>query len=158
MTNKELRKLGRRELLEMLIAQTKELNQVKRELEDAHDALNDRRIHIADAGSIAEAALKLNKVFEAAQEAADQYLYNIRQKNSGEDFSGLLPLNTAEDEQMLLERTRRECEEMRAQAEAECSAMREAARRECEEMIAKAEEQSRSLDFDAFLRDLQIEE
>ena len=30
------------------------------------------------AGSIAEAALKLNQVFEAAQAAADQYLYNVR--------------------------------------------------------------------------------
>ena len=31
-----------------------------------------------EAGSIAEASLKLNKVFEAAQQAADQYLENIR--------------------------------------------------------------------------------
>lgn len=31
-----------------------------------------------EAGSIAEAALRLNKVFEAAQQAADQYLENIR--------------------------------------------------------------------------------
>lgn len=32
-----------------------------------------------EAGSIAEAALRINKVFEAAQQAADQYLENIRQ-------------------------------------------------------------------------------
>lgn len=37
-----------------------------------------REIELEEAGSIAEAALKLNGVFEMAQKAADQYLYNIR--------------------------------------------------------------------------------
>ena len=36
-----------------------------------------------EAGSIAEAALRINRVFEAAQEAADQYLENIRQQAPG---------------------------------------------------------------------------
>lgn len=36
-----------------------------------------REIIVAEAGSIAEAALKLNKVFESAQAAADQYLENV---------------------------------------------------------------------------------
>lgn len=159
MTNKELRKLGRRELLEMLISQTKELNRVKRELDDAHNALNDRRILLAESGSIAEAALKLNKVFEAAQEAADQYLENIRQSRSDDDFTGMLAFDTAEaSNQDLLEKTRRECEAMRAKAEAECKAMREETQKECEEMIAKAQEQSRNLDFESLFRDLQIKE
>lgn len=38
-----------------------------------------RRIELDEAGSIAMAALKLNGVFEAAQKAADQYLYNLQQ-------------------------------------------------------------------------------
>lgn len=37
-----------------------------------------RRIELSEAGSIAMAALKLNGVFEAAQRAADQYLYNLQ--------------------------------------------------------------------------------
>ncbi len=37
-----------------------------------------RRIELDEAGSIAMAALKLNGVFEAAQKAADQYLYNLK--------------------------------------------------------------------------------
>lgn len=40
----------------------------------------DRNIELEEAGNIAEAALKLNKVFEAAQKAADQYLDNLRQR------------------------------------------------------------------------------
>ncbi len=37
-----------------------------------------RRIELDEAGSIAMAALKLNGVFDAAQRAADQYLYNLQ--------------------------------------------------------------------------------
>lgn len=37
-----------------------------------------RRIELNEAGSIAEAALKLSGIFEAAQDAADRYLENVR--------------------------------------------------------------------------------
>ena len=40
--------------------------------------LASKEIHIARAGAIAEAALMLNGVFDAAQKAADQYLENVR--------------------------------------------------------------------------------
>lgn len=39
-----------------------------------------RNIELEEAGSIAEAALRLNRVFEAAQKAADQYIYNLKQR------------------------------------------------------------------------------
>lgn len=39
-----------------------------------------KRIELEEAGSIAEAALRLNGIFEVAQQAADQYLYNIKLK------------------------------------------------------------------------------
>lgn len=42
-----------------------------------------RKIEAANAGSIAEAALKLNEIFEVAQKAADQYLYNIQKLEQG---------------------------------------------------------------------------
>lgn len=45
----------------------------------------DRKIELEEAGNIAEAALKLNKVFEAAQKAADQYLYNLKQRCESKD-------------------------------------------------------------------------
>ena len=44
-----------------------------------------RQIELEEAGSIAEAALRLNKVFEAAQKAADQYIYNLRQRCEKKD-------------------------------------------------------------------------
>lgn len=84
MTEKELRKLSRRDLLEMLLAQTKEVERLKKELDAANEALRSREILLANAGSIAEAALQLNAVFEAAQKAADQYLENIKNLNKQE--------------------------------------------------------------------------
>lgn len=81
MTDKELRKLNRKDLLEMLIQQGKELEELRTQLNEAQERLKDRRITVDKAGSIAQAALQLNGVFEAAQKAADQYLENLRMIN-----------------------------------------------------------------------------
>lgn len=78
MTSKQLKKLSRAELLEMLIAQSKEVESLKQQLQEANEKLADKQIIIENAGSIAEAALRLNGVFEAAQNAAVQYLENIK--------------------------------------------------------------------------------
>ena len=86
MTDKELKRLSRGELLEMLIAQASENEKLKQELEDAQAALQDRSIAIDNAGSIAEASLQLSGVFEAAQNAAEQYLANIQRMNDQQDL------------------------------------------------------------------------
>lgn len=78
MTDKELRKLTRIELLELLLEQSKEVERLQKELDHTKAALYDKQIMIENAGSIAEAALRLNGVFEAAQAAAEQYLNNLK--------------------------------------------------------------------------------
>ncbi len=78
MTERELRRLSRAELLELLLAQTEENEQLKKRLQAAEAALSDRKIIMERAGTMAEAALQLNGVFEAADRAARQYLENIR--------------------------------------------------------------------------------
>ena len=77
MTEKELRRLSRVDLLEMLIAQSTELQECKEKLEAAEEALKNREIAVRKAGSIAEASLVLNGVFEAADRACQQYIENI---------------------------------------------------------------------------------
>ena len=77
MTDKELRKLKRSELLEMLLIQTEENEALQKEVAELKAQLNDRRIVLENAGSIAEAALKLNGIFEAAENAAKQYLLSL---------------------------------------------------------------------------------
>ena len=76
-SRQNLKKLSRAELLEMLIAEEKRIDQLEQELEEAREALKDRAIKIETSGSIAEAALKLSGIFEAAQTAVDQYVENI---------------------------------------------------------------------------------
>ena len=124
MTEKELHRLGRKDLLQLLVTQGREALTLQEELDGCHtknaeldatltrlkdkldekDALieklkgrldqkdarireleeemaewkKSRRIELEKAGSIAEASLRLNGVFEAAQKAADQYLENLR--------------------------------------------------------------------------------
>ena len=77
MTDNELRRLSRSELLQMLISQTEENEALKKQLEKAEEQLKSRRIAADRAGSLAEAALSINEVFKAADEAANQYLENI---------------------------------------------------------------------------------
>lgn len=79
MTEKELKKLNRAELLELLLVQTKETERLRRKLEKAEAELEDRYLQIQNAGTLAQAVVQINGVMEAAQAAAQQYLDNIIQ-------------------------------------------------------------------------------
>ncbi|MBQ8200692.1 MAG: DNA repair protein [Clostridia bacterium] len=80
MKDKELRKLSRTELLELLIEQGKENLALQEQLRSVQEELESRRLELAECGSIAEAALKLNGVFQAAQQAIDQYRENCERE------------------------------------------------------------------------------
>lgn len=84
MTDKELKKLSRGELLELLITQTEQNERLRIELEQANAKLHDRKIQVDKAGSLAEAALALNGIFDAAQAAAKQYLDNIEDMSNNQ--------------------------------------------------------------------------
>lgn len=77
MTDNELKKLSRNGLLQMLLEQSREVQSLRAQLAEAQSALQDRTIAIDKAGSIAEASLQLNGVFQAAQAACQQYMDNI---------------------------------------------------------------------------------
>lgn len=129
MTIKELQKLKRRDLLQLLVEQSREALNLQTEQEEKEEEmtrleesnvrlkakieakdiqierlmgrLNGKRQRIAEleteieawysnrqagldnSGTVAEAALRLSGIVEAAQRAADQYLYNIRQRCEG---------------------------------------------------------------------------
>ena len=110
MTDRELQKLGRRELLQLLLEQAKESERLRKQVGELEEQLRqteegyerhrdrldskDAQIHeledtlhaerekretdLENVGSIAEAALRLNGVFDAAQRAADYYLQSIQ--------------------------------------------------------------------------------
>ena len=100
MTDREMRKLSRRELLEMLLEQAKEIERLQKQVQELTEKLESRALTLAQAGSIAEASLRLNGVFEAAQQAADQYLANIRQqKEETEEQRGQVLRDAGQQEQ-----------------------------------------------------------
>lgn len=130
MTVKELQKLRRQELLQLLVEQGRAIASLKDEqeekeqerlqFEDSNERLGkkveekdilierlqgrltkkeeqigelkrekevwctDRQAHLEQSDSIADAVLRLNRFCEMAQQAADQYLYNIRQRCMGQ--------------------------------------------------------------------------
>lgn len=85
MTDKELRRLRRDELLEILLGQQREIDRLTAALEEAEKKLADREIKIMNAGSIAEASLALTEVFAQAQRAADLYIENIKRRTGAAD-------------------------------------------------------------------------
>ena len=78
MTDNQLKKLNRAELLELLLEQSREIDRLQEELEETREALQERNLKIESCGSIAEAAAEVNSLFHAAQRAADMYLLNIQ--------------------------------------------------------------------------------
>lgn len=109
MTEKELKKLSRTDLLRMLIAQSRQLNELQEKYDQALSQLSRRELVMERSGSIAEAALQLNGVFEAAQEACRQYTDSIA-------------LYTRQCERMEAE-SRRRAEEMIADAQKQSEEM-----------------------------------
>lgn len=82
MNEKELRRMSRQELLQMLLQTETERLRLAQENKRLEEQLNNRILSIENAGSLAEAALMLNGVFKAADEAAKQYLENIKHRAS----------------------------------------------------------------------------
>ena len=120
MTEKEMKKLSRTDLLRMLIDQGEEMEALKEELEKAKAEISEREIKLTEAGSIAEAALKINGVFEAAQAASQQYLENVKHLSERQDaLARIKERETREKcERQILE-TKEKCDAMIAKAEKE---------------------------------------
>ena len=78
MSKSDLHKLGKTELLQIIYEQEKQITTLKSEIENLNKKIDDRTIDLKEAGSIAEASLKINKIFEEAQKAADEYLNSVK--------------------------------------------------------------------------------
>jgi len=92
--DKRLKKISKKELLEILLAQAKKIEELETELKEVKEELNSRRIEIKKSGSIAEAALKLNGIFELAQKTADEYVENVKERCKQLEEKKKSPKNT----------------------------------------------------------------
>ena len=96
MLNKELSKLSRRELMDIIYQMKKNEQQMQEELASLRESLEEKRIRLSEAGSVAEAAVSVSNVFSSAQMSADLYLQEVAR---------------------MREDTEKECERMVAEAE-----------------------------------------
>ena len=77
MLHKELKKLSRRELIEVIYQLKQNEQKLQEQVAALEEELQERRIRIVAAGSIAEAAVDITNIFGAAQITADLYLHEI---------------------------------------------------------------------------------
>lgn len=81
---KDLKRLSRKELLELLIEQVEENQRLKADINMAMKELERRDLIISNAGSLAQASLEIFEVFERADQAAKLYLENIKKINKAD--------------------------------------------------------------------------
>lgn len=124
MTGRELKKMNRAELLELLLTLSRENDELTARVEQLEAELEDKRLVQQKAGSLAEEALALSGVFQAAQKAADIYLANIKNIAHASPAEGLEEERRRSEEadaesRRLLNETRRRCCDMLARTQRE---------------------------------------
>lgn len=77
MINKELKKLSRRELVDIIYQLKKNEEQMQERIAELENELQDKRIRMSEAGSIADAAVSITELLKSAQLTADLYLNEI---------------------------------------------------------------------------------
>ena len=123
MTDKEFRRLSREELVEIIYELQRSESALREENDQLRTKLADRSLKMEKAGSLAEASLALNGVFEAAQAAADQYLTAIQ---AAAEDARVHSLRAQEElgeiqgqRQDILEKAQREAEDILSDAQAQ---------------------------------------
>ena len=132
MNEKELKRLNRKQLLELLLIQIERADDLERRLEEAQEKIKSRELAQMHAGSLAEAALQLSGVFEAAQASCEQYTENVRAL-------------VARQEKMCRQRNEesiRKSAEMVQEAEMRCAEMEAKTKAKCDAMLKKARAQA----------------
>lgn len=153
MTQYEMKKLSRKELLQLAAEESAQIRILQEHLEIAENELHKREININEAGSIAEASMKLSNVFEAAQEACRLYTDNIqrlseRQESICAEIEKETKEKAAAYEAEVISRcerlekdTKEACEKMDMDTKAACEKLEKDTKTSCEKMVetAKAE-------------------
>lgn len=137
MADKELRHLSRKELIEIIYEYQKREVQFQDAVDTLTGKLKKRELQMKEAGSIANAALSINAVFEAAQAAADQYLASVKALDSENDSRTQQMLTEAQEQadsivqkgketyQAWVRKGEEEYQNRVSQAEAECKRIRD---------------------------------
>lgn len=130
MADKKLKNMKRAQLLELLIARTEEVEQLRAELDRVKEELTHREISMEKAGTMAEAVLLVNGVLASAEAAGKQYEENIARMNRE-----LEERCRARDEE-----SRRQCKERVAEMNRKCEQMEQDTQLRCARLMNRAEQ------------------
>jgi cell division septum initiation protein DivIVA len=78
MTDKEFKRLTRAQLIDIIYQLQLQIDKLNEQNSALETELKDKRLRLSNAGNIAEAALAINDCFRSAQNAAEQYLEEIK--------------------------------------------------------------------------------
>ena len=78
MTDKEFRRLSRWQLIDIIYQFQLQVDKLTEQNKELERELEDKRLRLSNAGNIADAALEINDCFRSAQNAAEQYLNEIK--------------------------------------------------------------------------------
>ncbi|MBR3126377.1 MAG: hypothetical protein IKF42_13275, partial [Mogibacterium sp.] len=79
-TEPDLSRLRKHELLEIMLAQSKEIDKLRDRVAELEASLANREFEFSRIGSIAEASLAVTNIFKEAEKAAVIYIENIRRR------------------------------------------------------------------------------
>ena len=126
---RELKRMGKAELVRLAFSQETHIRNLQNRIaeieKEARDIAQDRRIEISEAGSIAEASIRITDVFEEAQKAADVYLFNIRELEEQHKREVDIRMKEAQDEAAgIVEEARKQAEALVKEGRAEGARIR----------------------------------
>ena len=117
MTDKEFKRLSRSQLIDIIYQLQVKQEELTADNEKLSKALDDKRLRVNKAGNIAEAALEIHNVMQAAQDAADHYLEEIMIRGYSE-YQQILKDARAEAASIIA-KAKKEADKIVAQAKAE---------------------------------------
>lgn len=98
MTDKEFRKLKRSDLIAIIYEYQKKQEELVKEIGELRAQLESKNLKISKAGSIAEAVVGLDLLFETAQKTADDYIEQVRLANEEAEQKAAEIIKQAEKE------------------------------------------------------------
>ncbi len=141
MARDELKRLGRSELLQLLLEAEEENEMLQAEVADLKQKLADRAIQIEKCGDLATAAMELNGVFAAAQEACKQYEENIKLRSDGIEEKCKDMVRETEIKCRRMEReTEYNCRKKEREVDIRCREMEEETAYKCQHILAELKE------------------
>lgn len=115
MNNKELKKLSRKDLLEIILAQTNRIEDLETENKKLTTELNSKKIDIESSGSLAEAVVKLSGIFDLAQKTADEYVNLVKVNTKKQETK--MKKELEKEKNKIIKRTIKECDKKKQEAD-----------------------------------------